>query len=201
MEPGDLDHMDADAAAGRDHDHPLAGLDRRPVRHMDRCRDGIGDGGGQHRIERLRQADGIAGGKHRHLRVATVPIDSDIANQVLTERLQPGQAPAAAAAEEVEVGAHPLSDALVWNARPHPDDAPHQLVPGNAGKRGRVVTQVAADTVEDGEADATGLDLDQHLTLSRHRIGHLFQGEGPSPLVDPLRFHNGVPFRRGNPGP
>jgi hypothetical protein len=51
------------------------------------------------------------------------------------------------------------------------------------------MTQVAADTVEDGEADATSVDLDQHLTLSRHRIRHLVQREAPCPLVDPLRFH------------
>ena len=166
--------MDAEPAAGADHRDGFAGLDARPAQHLVGRRQRVGDdadlGGMLLVIEALRQLDEVLRRQLDVFGVGAVAFQPDLAAAVLAQRLEIGQAPAAMAAVEIEIGGHRVADLEPAHAGAHLDDLAGDLVADDARELDFPPPGLG---VLDGQPGAAGDDARHRLAGTGHRIGPL----------------------------
>ena len=129
-----LHHVNTDTAAGTDHDHQIAGRDTRPgLAHVQRCGDGIRNGGGLRRPDRIGNGDRISRRQNNERRIAAVSVDAHPAGKIGAQRVLTLCARLARAADEVEVRHHALPDAWRRDASADRFDPSDDLVAGDSG--------------------------------------------------------------------
>ena len=178
----DLNHVDADAATGADHDHPVVSPDVGTSRNVDRSGDRIGNYSRCNRIEFVRNRDGVAIGQRDPRGVAAVAVDTDEAFQIAATILMTCSTALAVAAIEVEVCNDSTAHQLGISSIAQLDDASHQLMSGYTRQKMWIVAQVAVDVVENGEAYPAGFDFDEDFTEARRRDGEFLPLGRVSPL-------------------
>ena len=166
----DLDHVHAYSSGGGDDGYPVTRSDPGTAGDVERCGHCVGYRCREGCVEVLGQGNGIAVRQDAYLAVAAVLMDADVAGQRFAERLLAGEAAATPAAEEIEVRHHALAEAVGCDVGTHLDDSADELVARDPRKIFPVVAQIAADRVQDGQADRAGLDLDQDLVVTRARL-------------------------------
>ena len=125
--------------------------------------------------------------------VPTVAVDAHEPCEALAQRLHVAAARFTLAADQIEVRGDAATDELVPHLITLCDDASDELVARHPRKGGGASGEVAVDVVEDGQADAAGLDVDEHLIGSRLGVPKLLEAGVVAPSVDPVPDHRCLP--------
>jgi hypothetical protein len=161
--------VNTNPSTGTENRHSIPRADVGTVGNVNRGRYRVGHDRGGSRIKTLGYGDGVDSGKYNPRGITTIPMDADIAGQIVAERLAARPARTAVPTDQIEVGDNDPADDGLINAVARLDYSTRQLVTGHPRQQGRIIAQVSVDAIEHGKPDPAGQDLDQDLTRPGRR--------------------------------